>query len=147
MPSAPSTPPAPADWFIYTVIFVVLIGLLFTLISLAQRLASAKWSLGDALSEEADLTATDDKGALVYVNNVPFKKTQLVASSSRLMAFIGTLAVFFLFIGFGAFVLWDFAKSGAVPSSTAEITKYLAGGLTLFAPYAVNKLSSIGSTT
>ena len=142
-------PPAPDDWFIYTVIFAVLIGLLLVLVVIAGRLsgASSKWSLGEALSEETDLTAIDDKGALVLVNNAPFKKTQLVASSSRLIAFLGTLAILFLFIGFGAFVLWDFAKSGAVPSSTAEITKYLAGGLTLFAPYAVNKLSSIGSTS
>lgn len=55
---------------------------------------------------------------------------------------MGTVAILLLFLGFGGFMLWDFGETGAV-RSTAEICNYLLAGLTLFAPYVVNKFSSV----
>jgi hypothetical protein len=141
-------PPAwipPDNWFIYTVIFVAFLGLAIALGAVARRLGATAthWSLADALSEEADLTVPDAAGFPYTVNGVVIKKTELAASSSRLIAFMRMLAILFLFLGFGAFILWGFAKTGAMPASAGDITKYLLGGMTLFAPYIVNKFSSV----
>ncbi len=136
---------SPADWFIYAVIIVVFLGLAIALGAIARRLGAAdtRWSLADALSEEADLTVPDANGFPYTVNGVVVKATRLAASSSRLIAFMGMIAILSLFLGFGAFILWGFATTGTVPAATAEITKYLVGGMTLFAPYVVNKFSSV----
>ena len=143
-PSAPAWS-APQDWFIYIVIAVVFVGLAVVVTSAARRLGASDndWSLGDALSEEADVTVPDASGLPYTINGVVVKKTELAASSSRLIAFMGMIAILFLFLGFGAFILWEFAKTGSVPSATADVTKYLLGGMTLFAPYIVNKFSSV----
>jgi hypothetical protein len=105
------------------------------------------WSLAEALSEEADTTVPDANGIPFVVNGVVVKKTELSASSSRLIAFVGAIAILFLFLGFGIFVLWGFAMTGNMPASTGSITTFLAGGSTLFAPYVVNKLSSLVNTS
>lgn len=133
------------DWFIYTIITIVLLGLLIALAAVARQLGATgnAWSLSTALSEEADITVPDAAGLPYSVNGVPVKKTELVASSSRLIAFLGTLAILFLFIGFGVVILWNFAKNGTVPPGTKEAMTFLVGGLTLFAPYVVNKFSSV----
>jgi hypothetical protein len=148
---ASTTPPVvlpqyvpPEPWFIYTIIFIVLLAVVIALAAVGRVLgaANSKWSLSDALSEEADLTVDDGSGKPYMVNGVVVKKTELVASSSRLIAFVGTIAILLLFLGFGSFMLWDFGETGAV-RSTAEIRNYLLAGLTLFAPYVVNKFSSV----
>jgi hypothetical protein len=145
MPQAAQAWSPPEPWFIYTVIIVLFLALAIALGAVARRLGAEgnKWSLADALSEEADLTVADAQGLPYTVNGVVIKKTVMAASSSRLIAFVGMIAILFLFLGFGAFILWGFAKSGTMPASAGEITKYLLGGMTLFAPYIVNKFSSV----
>jgi hypothetical protein len=145
MPQTAQSWISPDDWFIYTVIIVVFLGLAIAFGLVVRRLGAdgTGWSLADALSEEADVTVPDDHGKPYTVNGVVVKKTELAASSSRLIAFVGMIAILFLFLGFGAFMLWGFAKTGTMPSGAADITKYLLGGMTLFAPYVVNKFSSV----
>jgi hypothetical protein len=48
-----------------------------------------------------------------------------------------------MFLAFGSFALFAFAKSGEMPSSIDQVVKFLLAGLTLFAPYAVNKFSKL----
>ncbi len=47
-----------------------------------------------------------------------------------------------LFLGFGMFILWNFARTGNMQGA-GEVRDYLLGGLGLFAPYVVNKFSSV----
>ena len=134
--------PAPPAWFIYLVIIAVFAALFFALAAVRQHLGRASgWSLADALSEESDLTVLDASGQVQLQGNTPLKKTVLVASSSRLIALVGMLAILALFIGFGVFILWGFAETGCVPSSASEALKFMLGGMTFFAPYAVNKVA------
>ncbi len=127
---------APPDQFIYAVIVIVYLGVFIAFAIVCRVLSeNQSWSLATALSEEADITVDGPNGQQV-------KKTELAASSSRLIAFVGTIAILFLFLGFGAFILWEYAEKGTV-SNTDTIGKYLLGGLTLFAPYIVNKFSSV----
>jgi hypothetical protein len=130
------------DWkplntgFLYIVVGVVVLATFITF-SITFRILSdhTTWSLADALSEEADITVDD-------ANGQPVKKTVLAASTSRLIAFIGTIAILSLYLGFGAIILCEYGKTGQV-SNADTIAKYLLAGLTLFAPYVVNKFSSV----
>lgn len=69
--------------------------------------------------------------------------TKLHASSSRLIAFMGSLVILFIFFGFGTVALYGFATTGTVPATLKDITDYLLAGLTLFAPYTVNKFAKL----
>jgi hypothetical protein len=109
-----------------------------------RGLRNSSWSLADALSEEVEVTALDSAKAMVLTTDgTPVQKTVMAASTSRLIAFVGMIAILFLYIGFGIFVLWGFAETGEVPASTDAMSKYFVAGLTLFAPYIVNKFSSV----
>jgi hypothetical protein len=122
---------APPEIVVYCVIGSIYFGLLAFALAVARLLRAApQWSLAGALSEEADLT--DGSGT----------KTMLVASASRLIAFLGMVAILALFLGFGAFVLWGVAETGHPPAHSDEFSKYLMGGVSLFAPYVVNKFSA-----
>jgi len=122
---------APPDGVIYFVIGSIILALVAAGVGVARRLHNApQWSLADALSEEADLA---DAGAA---------RTILTASTSRLIAFLGMIAILGLFLGYGVFVLWGVAETGHAPESSGEFSKYLLGGVTLFAPYVVNKFAA-----
>jgi hypothetical protein len=130
------------DALVYLLIALVLIGLCLALASVRRALGrpDSRWSLANALSEEADLTV-DPNGGPYGVNGAVVKETVLVASTSRLIALVGMLAIVALFIGFGTIELWAFAKTGTLLATT-DILKFLVGGTTLFAPYVVNKFAS-----
>lgn len=134
----------PEDWFIYAVIIVVFVLFLVILAIVRDVLGrgGSAWSLADALSEEVDLSVPDANGKPYSVNGQVVKATEMRASSSRLIAFLGTLAILLLFMGFGVFILWNFAHTGEIKGAN-DIQRYLLGGLTLFAPYVVNKFASI----
>ena len=130
------------DALVYVLIILVLGGLSLALASVRRALgrADSTWSLANALSEEAALSV--DQGGVPYtVNGTVVKETILVASTSRLIALVGMLAIAALFIGFGTLELWAFAKTGTL-FATSDILKLLVGGMTLFAPYVVNKFAS-----
>jgi len=138
----------PDSWFIYSVIILVLIGSLITLLVIRSALGDSRWSIADALSEEVEITATrtDDKGVSTVIYDdagKPAMVTELRASSSRVIAFMGMIVILLMFLGFGSFALYYFAKTGKMPDSIDKVVNYLMAGLTLFAPYIVNKFSSI----
>jgi hypothetical protein len=119
-------PPAPQP-FVFVVVGAVV--LLVALLSIRTALArSPSWSLGDALSEEADLT--NDQGVAVTV---------MRASTSRVIALAGLVVMLCLYLGFGVFILYDFGIGRGLPSGMGDIEKFMLAGLSLFAPYAVNQ--------
>jgi len=144
-PATPTTPPWQAldPHFLYVIVIVVALAI-FIAFALIFRVLNdhETWSLAQALSEEVDVTVDDADGKPYSVNGTVVKKTELAASSSRLIAFIGTIAILFLFIGFGVIIMWEYGETGNITNADA-VGKYLLAGLTLFAPYVVNKFSSV----
>lgn len=127
------------------VAFITVMALLFV----NHRVGEAKdWSLADALSEEVEV-GTDKKDAAgnpVKDNNGNIAKDSIMkASSSRLIALLGTIAIMMLYIGGGLSVLYKFAIDGEVPHGTKDLSTFFLYGMVLFAPYIVNKFSSIFS--
>ena len=138
----------PDLWFIYTVIFIVLIGSLLALLFIRTALSASAWSLSDALSEEVELTAikTDEHGDRTPLNDdsgKPLMITEMRASTSRMIAMMGMIVILLMFLGFGAFALFAFANTGEMPESIDQVVDFLLAGLTLFAPYVINKFSNI----
>lgn len=130
--------------FVYAVVIVAFAGIFIAFAAVCRILRDhPKWSLADALSEEADVPVTDAAGQpVIGANGAAVTKPQLAASTSRLIAFVGTIGILGLFLGFGAIIMCQYGKSGSITNADA-IGKYLLGGLTLFAPYVVNKFSSV----
>jgi hypothetical protein len=130
-----------------------------TLVSILviRRSLPETWSLADALSEDVELSAVTEvketkdgidtvtKTPLYDPAGKPVLETVMKASSSRLIALIGMLVILFMFIGFGSLILLDYGMTGKIssPESVGEIIKFLSAGMTLFAPYLVNKFSSL----
>lgn len=145
-----------SNYLIYLVFFIVIGGTLLSILVIRNSLPKT-WSLADALSEDVELSATEEiKDTSNGVDTVIKKplyddagKPQLVkemkASSSRLIALIGMLVILFMYIGFGSLLLLDFGHNGKIsnPDTLSEIIKFLIAGMTLFAPYLVNKVSSL----
>ena len=143
----------PSQWVISGVTGFVLIGSMLAIVLTRNSLRKG-WSLGDALAEEVLLPAYENvsmqvdgktevsKKLLCDKDGKPVLIPVLCASSSRLIAFIGMLAILFLFLGFGTFAVYGFGKTGTVPAQIGDIVNFLLGGMSLFAPYAINKVTS-----
>ena len=143
----------PGGWFIYGVIFVVLIGSLIAISAIRSSLSNSTWSIGDALSEEVEITVMvkDATGAILPSSEKnkegnPITAKEMRASSSRMVAMMGMISILFLYMGFGVVVLFEFAKSGKTPDSLNNVIDFLLAGLTLFAPYVINRFSNIFET-
>ena len=137
---------------------VTFVAALMSILSVRGALLKTNWSLADALSEETQLsyyietTTTDAAGNKVTVKDVAKDKdgkpaliTELRASTSRVIALMGMMVILFLFVGFGVFAMFSFGATGALPDSMNSLIKFLVSGMTLFAPYVVNKFSSLFS--
>lgn len=140
-------PGMPAPWFVYGVIILILAAALIALLMVRAVVIRSSWSLADALAEETEVTAKikvdgewqdrlDDQGK-------PITVVEMRASISRLIALMGTIAILIMFLGFGAFALFRFAMTGEMPKGTDDVVSFLLAGLTLFAPYLVNKFSNL----
>ena len=148
---APAVPaPAwasPQPWFVYLVILVVLFGTLLSLVLIRSALHRSEWSLADALSEETEVTATvvgaDSQKKPLLEGDKPVTITEMRASTSRLIALMGMMAILLMFVGFGSFSLYSFALTGAMPAQIDKVIYFLMSGMTLFAPYVVNKFASM----
>jgi hypothetical protein len=128
---------APSEWVVYTVIGVVVCGSIIAMLLIRAALGNTNWNLGDALSEDVEISSvTTDEGK-------PTTVTVMSASISRLIAFMGMMVILLIFIGFGVFTLYSYAFTGEMPDSTDKVIQFLTGGLTLFAPYLVNKFAGI----
>jgi hypothetical protein len=147
--SAAETMPwkSPNEWFIYIVVIAVFLASIIALLLVKQALSGTKWSLSDALSEEADVTATEVVNGVTKPtmdnSGKPLQITEMRASSSRFIALMGMISILIMYLGFGTFLLYGFAKTGRMPDSIDTVVKFLVSGLTLFAPYVVNKFSSM----
>lgn len=143
----------PSKLFTYLVIAIVFFGSLISVSAIKNALAKTPWSLADALSEETQVTLfkevedpvtkiksrtpeRDANGNLITV-------TDLRASTSRVIALMGMIVLIFLFIGFGVFTLYSYAVTGRIPASIDKAINFMVAGLTLFAPYLVNKFASL----
>ena len=137
----------PDSWFAYGVPITVLFVALVVIAGIKRVLANTKWSLADALSEEVQITAWDTSVTpnrpLLDAAGNPLMVTEMRASSSRVIALMGMLVILLMFIGFGAFALFTFGKTCTFPSSLDDAMKFLVSGMTLFAPYLVNKFSNL----
>jgi hypothetical protein len=129
---------SPADWLIYVIVLTV-----FFLGLLAAGLIIWRIPLEDALGEETALTERDALGMPYSVDGIVAKKVELRMSSSRVIAFVGMIAIFGLFLGFGVFSIWCFARTGQLPAAIEGICKLLLAGAVLFVPYLINRLSTI----
>src|SRR5665213_743191 len=87
--------------FVTVVVALIFVMTVLALIWFRNSMISAKpaWSLADALSEDVATTAVDDNGPRFDANSKAMMVTQLKASSSRLIAFIGAIVSVFLFLG------------------------------------------------
>lgn len=135
----------PPDWFTYAVIGIVFGGAIVSMLLVRAALAgTTTWSLSDALSEETEVSSiVNGVPQINPANNEPVTVILMMASTSRLIAFMGMLVLILMFVGFGSFALYAFAASGALPPSIGEVGKFLLAGMTLFAPYAVNKFAGV----
>lgn len=108
----------------------------FNMVSSSILQKDSGWSMKDALSEESTVQP-DDK------NQPP----RMVASSSRLIAFLGTWAIVGLLIGLSYFMLWALFLDQDL-SRLDKVSAFLSAAWTLFVPYIANKagsaISSIG---
>ena len=147
------TPPVVAawssveSWLIYVVIILILLGGLVSLCHIISALSKSKWSLADALSEEASIVSleADSSGGFkprLGIDGKPIMVTELRASSSRMIALVGMILILLMFLGFGVFSMYSFAKTGVMPNPE-YIVNFLAAGMTLFAPYLVNQFSAL----
>lgn len=138
---------APSDLVVYIVIGVVLFGSIIAMWLIRAALGNTNWNLGDALSEEVEIsnvtTDAEGKEEVKLDAGKPTMVTVMRASTSRLIAFMGMMVILLIFIGFGVFSLYSYAFTGEMPDSTDKVIQFLTGGLTLFAPYLVNKFAGI----
>jgi uncharacterized membrane protein len=139
---APLSPARPAEWFVYGIILFGILGTLMSILLIRSALTNAKWSLAEALSEQVELTVSTTSEDSQIADNQPVTHVRkLSPSSSRMVALMGTVAILFLFLSFGAFALFYFAQTGQMPKGIDQAVTFLTAGLTLFAPYVVNKFS------
>jgi hypothetical protein len=106
--------------------FVVSIGATMLLLK-----RSPSWSIGEALSEQANPQAAPAAG----------QKPILVASSSRTIALFGMIVLMGAVVGLSYFVLWALFY-GQPLDELAKLGPLFYGAAALFAPYAVNQIRS-----
>lgn len=146
--ATPATPAAPVESeLIKLVIGGILFGGFLGLFFIKSALSNSKWSLADALSEEASTVSLEADGnggfkPRLDADGKPIMITELRASSSRTIALVGMILILLMFLGFGIFAMYLFAKNGVMPK-TDDVVNFLAAGMTLFAPYLVNQFSAL----
>jgi GH24 family phage-related lysozyme (muramidase) len=142
-----------------TPVLVISIGILMavavTLAMLYWRLQHGGWSLANAVSEPTHLTiplnenwaqSQGDKNSRIKelgITGKPTSVTVMEASSSRLIALAGMVAILLIYVGFGVFSLYTYGLTCQMPASTVAVSTFLYSGLTLFAPYVANKMSGL----
>ena len=133
----------------------LLASILVTLAMIYGRLQRTGWSLANAVSEPTRLSipleeqwaqSQGDNQAGIRANNPkgpPTAVTLMEASTSRLIALAGMVAILLIYVGFGIFSLYTFGLTCQMPASTVAVSTFLYSGLTLFAPYVANKVSGL----
>lgn len=118
--------------------FYIITGLagaffLILVIGLIAMSAKGKWSIADALSEEA-----------AYQPAKIEKKEDIamVPSTSRLIALLGLLGILTIVMGVGYAVIWNLFVYQKVPD-LSQVKSFLFGAAVLFAPYLANQVREI----
>lgn len=127
----------PATSVAYILIGVVLLGTTATILIIRDGLLNSKWSLAEALSEDADASIDDPAN--------PGKKLVVSTSKSsmsRLIAFMGMMAILILYVSIGAACIWGLVQTGKFPDSALQGAAFLTSGMSLFVPYIVNKATA-----
>jgi hypothetical protein len=130
----------------------IFFGIFLILGLIYWRLQHGGWSLANAASEPTTLRIPLDenwsqslgdrksyKGMGTPIGPV-VSLTVMEASSSRLIALVGMVAILFIYVGFGIFSLYTYGLTCQMPASAVAVTTFLYSGLTLFAPYVANKV-------
>jgi len=126
-------------------------------------LSTSNWSMGEALKEPYPMPTTPPAQPAPQVVVAPTPTptptptpappaapapaagpVMLVASSSRFIALVGLVVMVGLYLSFGCLIVISVASGHDFPAWGDKAGTYMLTGLTLFAPYGVNKLSSIG---
>ncbi|MEB3324393.1 MAG: C39 family peptidase [Cyanobacteriota bacterium] len=147
---------------VYALTLMVILGAFVGLFLVKRRLTKEGWSLANALSEPTRLTipvemrwtesggdrmamglgATASSHVIRGADGTPMAMTLLEASSSRMIATLGGLGILMLYMGFGGFALYSFGLTCQLPDSMPAVSTFLLSGLSLFAPYVANKIST-----
>jgi hypothetical protein len=146
---------------VYGLTLIVTLGAFVAIYLVNRRLTKEGWSLANALSEPTRLTipaemrwteSGGDRMALGLgaaaskvirgADGTPVAMTILEASSSRMIATLGGVAILMLYMGFGSFALYSFGLTCQLPASMPAVSTFLLSGLSLFAPYLANKIST-----
>ena len=122
---------------------------------LFRSLQHGGWSLANAASEPTTLRIPLDENWTQSLGDhkslqgtgapkgPAISLTVMEASSSRLIALAGMVAILFIYVGFGIFSLYTYGVTCQMPASAVAVTTFLYSGLTLFAPYVANKVSGL----
>lgn len=141
-----------------TLCFVLAIFVLGVGVPIAKLNRSADWSLSDALSEKnpspAPVAVVQAAVAVVPGGGAPAAAAAPAvdpgssASASRLVAFLGTVAILAMFMGFGLYALWGAfnGKSAEVHETLKAVSSYLLYGSAMYAPYAFNQIKAAFSS-
>jgi hypothetical protein len=116
-------------WFAVIAMSLFFVASLTAVTFLLKRCPA--WSIGDALSEEADPQAPV----------APGQKPILLASASRTIALFGLLVMMGALVGVAYFVLWALFYGQPLDNLT-KLSPVFYGAASLFAPYAVNQVRS-----
>lgn len=119
--------PMTVGWVKFLIVAMYALTVLGALIVAAR--VGPDWRLGDAVSEEVEISIKDDPEK---------KETVLRASSSRLIALLALIMMLAFYLGVAAVVLWNLGLTGTVPD-LGSITTFLLAGAGLFIPYGVNQ--------
>ncbi len=131
--------------FAYAIVGGVAFATLIGLATIRSALMGSPWSLSDALSEEAEISPLDKDGRPIPGGDgKPQVVSELRASSSRFIALLGLTGILMMYLGFGLVILAGFASTGAIADDATikNIIYFLVSGVTMFAPYIVNKFAS-----
>jgi hypothetical protein len=121
----------------YVLVAVMLFGTTASILVIRHVLSTSKWSLADALSEDVDVSIDDPTS--------PGKKLVVStskSSASRLIALMGMIAILILYVSIGTACIWSLVETGKFPDSALQGAAFLTSGLSLFVPYAVNKMTA-----
>jgi hypothetical protein len=146
MAGEPATLNTPDSLALGIIVFVDLVFVLaLVLISLALG-RDSKWSLAAALAENIEWSqpaaALGAQGLLKPAAPAADAQSRIEPSASRLIAFVGMLAVVVVFVGMADCVLWRCFTGHPGGMEMGDMIKFLFGGASLFVPYAVNQLRS-----
>jgi len=114
--------------------YIFVLGAIARIASMLISTQTPVWNLNAALSEEVEFTSTDGNG-------VKTTKTEMVASSSRVIALFGLIVLLVLFMGMGSIAMWHFATTGEMPDF-GGIMNFFYAGAGLFVPYGLNQFKA-----